>query len=264
MYTQLIEQFKNAQTAAASAYSVVVQAERDAFGDGKSDYSAMETRSEYKAECELEKFCARLVSRLVMEASRKFAPAGGRIEIDSDREAERFGLDVGEALRKGHLPNLDGFWQHLERTFGGDAGERIAFEQAAKAIISGFWLKPDTEIKRTSSAVILEKRVSSEASFRSKGEREVNYHSQSSVASTLGGLATFADKHRFGALANQLRNFSVHRLTFSTREKLTFTGLEVVMFNDKWQFKFAHDVGDALSIFVSEFGAEYLASRDRY
>ncbi|MDR5754951.1 MULTISPECIES: hypothetical protein [unclassified Caballeronia] len=62
----------------------------------------------------------------------------------------------------------------------------------------------------------------------------------------------------------QLRNFSVHRLTFSTREKLSFTGLEIVMFNDKWQFKFAHDVGDALSLFISEFGAEYLASRDRY
>lgn len=36
------------------------------------------------------------------------------------------------------------------------------------------------------------------------------------------------------------------------------------MFNDKWQFKFAHDVGDALSLFISEFGAKYLASRDRY
>jgi hypothetical protein len=264
MYTRLIEQFKAAQTAAAAAYDIVVQAECDAFVEGIVQYSAMETRSEYKAERELEKFCARLVSRLVMEASRKFAPAGGRIEIDSDREADRFGLDVGEALRKGQLPDLDGFWQHLEQTFGGETGERVAFEQAAKAIISGFWLKPDTEIKRTSSAVILEKRVSSEASFRSKGEREVYYNSQSSVASTFDGLATFADKHRFGALANQLRNFSVHRLTFSTRERLSFTGLEIVLFNDKWQFKFAHDVGDALSLFISEFGAEYLASRDRY
>ncbi|MDR5826030.1 hypothetical protein [Caballeronia sp. LZ043] len=159
---------------------------------------------------------------------------------------------------------MDGFWKHLEQAFGGEAGERVAFEQAAKAIISGFWLKRDSEIKRTSSAMMLEKRVTSQPSFHSKGEREVYYSSQSSVAETFQGLGTFAEKHRFGELANQLRNFSVHRLTFSTRDKLGFPGLEIVLFNDKWQFKFAHNVGDALSIFISEFGAEYLASRDRY
>lgn len=264
MYTQLIEQFKTAQAAAAMAYGMVVQAERDVFADGLTEYSAMESRSEYKGERELNSFCRRLLSRLVMEASRKFAPAGGRIEIDQSREMDRFGLDIEEVLRAKRVPDLDGFWQHLERTFSGDAGERIAFEQAAKAIIRGFWLKPDTEIKRTSSAVILEKRVTSQSSFHSKGEREVYYSSQEPVVATFAGLATFAKKHQFGALAMELRNFSVHRLTFSTREKLSFTGLEIVLFNDKWQFKFAHDVGDALSLFISEFGAEYLASRDRY
>ncbi|MDR5754952.1 MULTISPECIES: hypothetical protein [unclassified Caballeronia] len=173
MYTQLIEQFKTAQTAAAAAYGAVVQAERDVFSDGLTEYSAMEARSEYKVERELETFCLRLLSRLVMEASRKFAPAGGRIEIDQNHELDRSGVDVGQALRKGNVPDLDGFWQHLERTFGGEAGERVAFEQAAKAIINGFWLKPDTEIKRTSSAVILEKRVTSQSCFHSKGQREV-------------------------------------------------------------------------------------------
>ncbi|MDR5776906.1 MULTISPECIES: hypothetical protein [unclassified Caballeronia] len=220
MFTHLIQQFKDAQTVAAAAYGAVAQAERDAFTDGRTEYSAMDARSEYKVERELEKFCSRLVSRLVMEASRKFAPAGGRIEIDSAHETDRFGLDVGGALRKGHLPDLDGFWKHLEQTFGGEAGEQVAFEQAAKALIDGFWLKPDTEIKRTSSAMILEKRVSSEASFRSKGEREVHYHSQSSVYATFQGLATSTDKHGFGALANSLRNFSINHLTFSTRENL--------------------------------------------
>ncbi|SAL01009.1 hypothetical protein AWB77_06251 [Caballeronia fortuita] len=264
MYTQLIEQFKTAQAAAAVAYHAVVQAERDVFADGLTEYSAMEVRSEYKVERELNTFCRRVLSRLVMEASRKFAPAGGRIEIDQSRELDRCGLDIEEDLRKNKIPDLDGFWQHLERTFGGEAGERVAFEQAAKAIINGFWLKPDTEIKRTSSAVILEKRVTSQSCFHSKGQREVYYSSQQAVATTFDGLATFAKKHQFGALAMQLRNFSVHRLTFSTREKLSFTGLEIVLFNDKWQFKFAHDVGDALSLFISEFGAEYLASRDRY
>jgi hypothetical protein len=41
-------------------------------------------------------------------------------------------------------------------------------------------------------------------------------------------------------------------------------GLDLPHPNEKWQFKFSHQVGDALSLFISEFGAEHLASRDRY
>jgi hypothetical protein len=100
---------------------------------------------------------------MVVEASRKFAPAAGRLEIDTSHELDRFGLDVIKVLKTGKLPDLDGFWKHLEATFGGDAGKAVAFAQAAKAIINGFWLKPDSEIKRTSSAVVLEKRVSSDS-----------------------------------------------------------------------------------------------------
>ena len=264
MYTQLIQLFKVAQLAAAQAYGAVAVAEKETFSDARTEYTAMNIRSEYAAENEIKEFCSRLVSRMVMEASRKFAPAAGRLEIDTSHELDRFGLDVNKVLKTGKLPDLDGFWKHLEVTFGGDAGKEVAFAQAAKAIINGFWLKPDSEIKRTSSAVILEKRVSSDVSFRARGRREVHYSSRQGVALTFDGLATFASKHQFGALGQQLKHCDISNLDFETREKMSFHGLDVVMFNDKWQFKFSHQVGDALSIFISEYGAEYLASRDRY
>ncbi len=264
MFTNLVQRFKDAQLAAQSAYGSVLMAENEAFADLRGDYVATNTRSTYAAERELQDFCSRLVTRLVIEASSKFAPGSGRLEIDKDSELRRFGLDIRNVLEAGNLPDLDGFWQHLEKTYGGDAGREVAFKQAAKAIINGFWLKPDSEIKRTSSAVVLEKRVSSEVSFRSSGKRRIHYGSTQHVATTLDGLATFASKHQFGALGQQLRHCNISDLEFDTRDKMSFTGLDVVMFNDKWQFKFSHQVGDALSLFISEYGAEHLASRDRY
>jgi len=78
------------------------------------------------------------------------------LDIDTSDELHRFGLNVNEVLQAGKLPELDGFWKHLEKTYDGDAGREVAFAQAAKAIINGFWSKPDSEIKRTSNAVVLE------------------------------------------------------------------------------------------------------------
>ncbi|AME28587.1 class 1 isoprenoid biosynthesis enzyme [Burkholderia sp. PAMC 26561] len=264
MFTNLVHLFKTAQDAAERAYGNVLAAEKEAFADLGAGYTAMNTRSSYATERELQEFCSRLTGRLVMEASRKFAPGSGRLDIDKDAELKRFGLDVGKVLEAGKLPDLDGFWQHLEKTYAGDAGREVAFSQAAKAIINGFWLKPDSQIKRTSSAVVLEKRVSSEVSFRSSGKRRIHYGSTQTLALTFDGLATFAFKHEFGALGQHLKHCNVSDLEFETRQKMSFNGLDVVMFNDKWQFKFSHQVGDALSLFVSEYGAEHLASRDRY
>ncbi|MEX3901432.1 MULTISPECIES: hypothetical protein [Paraburkholderia] len=45
---------------------------------------------------------------------------------------------------------------------------------------------------------------------------------------------------------------------------MSLDGLDIVMFNEKWQFKFAHQVGDALSLFISEYGTEHLANRHRF
>lgn len=229
MFTNLIQLFKDAQQAAQTAYDAVLTAEIEAFIDRRVEYTAMNTRSKYAAERELQEFCSRLVGRLVMEASRKFAPGSGRLEIDKDEELRRFGLHVNDVLEAGRLPDLDGSWQHLEKTFGGDADREVAFTQAAKAIINGFWLKPDSEIKRTSSAVVLEKRVSSEISFHSSGKRRIHYGSTQGVAVTLDGLATFASKHQFSALGQQLRHCNVSNLEFDTREKMSFNGLDVVM-----------------------------------
>lgn len=93
---------------------------------------------------------------MVAEAAGKFGPASGRLDIDTSDGLHRCGLNVNEVSQAGKLPELDGFWKHLEKIYDDDAGREVAFARAAKAIINGFRLKPDSEIKRTGNAVVLE------------------------------------------------------------------------------------------------------------
>jgi hypothetical protein len=264
MYTALVQQFKDAQAKAAAAYLEVRAAETALFPrDGQYSYCAAETRSEYKTERELSDFCNRLSHVLVREAVRRFSPPGGRLEIEDSRELANASIDIHEALRAGKCPDFDAFWAHLERTYSGDAGKRIGLMQAAKSIIDGFNIRPNSEIKRTSSAIVLEGRIWSEPCYRSSA-RKATYHSQQTVVNITRGLAAFAGHAGFDVLASELKHGRLLDYQFETREKVCFNGLDIVMYNEKWQFKFSHQVGDALSLFISEFGADYLTSRDRY
>ncbi|MGF6265379.1 hypothetical protein OKW49_006372 [Paraburkholderia youngii] len=264
MYTALVQQFKDAQTKAAAAYLEVRAAETALFpGDGQYCYRAAESRSEYKTERELSDFCNRLSHVLVSEAVRRFSPPGGRLEIEDSKELANASIDIHGALREGKCPDFDAFWAHLERTYSGDAGKRIGLIQAAKLIIDGFYIRPNSEIKRTSSAIVLEARIWSETCYRSSA-RKPTYQSGQTVANLSRGLSAFASHAGFDALASELAHGRLLDYQFETREKVCLNGLDIVMYNEKWQFKFSHQVGEALSLFISEFGAEYLASRDRY
>ncbi|CAE6962525.1 hypothetical protein [Paraburkholderia domus] len=264
MYTALVQRFKDAQTKAAAAYLEVCAAEAALFPkDDPNCYRAVQTRADYRTERELSDFCFRLAHVMVTEAIRRFSPAGGRLEIDDKKELANASVDITEALRAGKCPDLDAFWAHLERTFSGDAGKRIGMTQAAKLVIDGFGIRPNSEIKRTTSAIVLDARIYSEACYRSSA-RKATYHSQSTATGLMRGLGAFAGHAGFDALSSELKHGRLVDYEFETREKVSLNGLDIVMFNEKWQFKFAHQVGDALSLFISEFGADYLATRDRY
>ena len=264
MYTALVQQFKDAQAKAAAAYLEVCAAESAAFPkDSDYPYRAASVRSEYSTERELSDFCTRLTHVMVGEAVRRFSPPGGRLEIKDEHELANASIDISGALRAGKCPDFDAFWAHLERTFSGDAGKRIGLVQAAKLVIDGFGLRQESEIKRTSSAIVLDARIWSEPVFRSSA-RKATYHSSTTAAGLIRGLAAFASNAGFDPLSAQLTRGHLVDYHFNTREKVSLDGLDIVMFNEKWQFKFAHQVGDALSLFVSEYGSEHLANRQRY
>lgn len=263
MYNALIQQFKAAQATATEAYAAVARAEVDLF-PGLEDYErAVKSRSSYKTERELKAFCTDLSELVVRIAQREFAPAGGTITIARDRELEEAGVDIGETLDKGGVPDLDRFSAHLKAKYAGEAGTTLGYQQAAKAIIDGLWLRPDSEMKRTASGIVITAPVGSEASYSTAGRRRISHYTTDRVAALFRGIATFATMAGYLELAAVLRRSWVLRDEYYSRDKLLFEGLEITRFNDKWQFRFAHAVGDALSLFLSEHGAEHLASRAR-
>ncbi|WP_434667795.1 hypothetical protein P5W99_36155 [Paraburkholderia sp. A3BS-1L] len=259
MFNTLIEQFKAAQVSAAEAYDAVARAEAEAL-PGLEDYMrATKSRHSYKTERELGAFCSNLADALVHRASRAFAPPGGSLRINRGDELHACNVDIGKALEGCRIPDLDAFWAHLERKFAG--GAAVAYEQAARAIIDGFYLKPTSEMKRTSSGVVIDMSVQSEARWSGNGQRSIGVYSTERVGACFRGIATFARKSGFAALANELQDGRYLREDFKSRDKLTFSGLDVTRYNDKWQCRFAFGVGEALSLFISEFGAQHLASR---
>ncbi|RQN37239.1 hypothetical protein [Paraburkholderia tropica] len=261
MFNELIEQFKAAQVAAADAYHAVSRAERLLFPNVESYLHATKTRSSYKTERELSSFCRDLAAAIVRRACRNFAPPGGSLSIAREDELEECGIDLHEALEKGEVPDLDALWRHLERKFSGEGGATLAYEQAARSIIDGFYLKPSSEMKRTSSGVVIDMSAQSEECWNRKGQRTLSVYARDRVSACFRGLATVARKASFDELASQLADGRFLGEEYSSRAKLSFSGLDVTRFNDKWQCRFSFAVGDALSLFISEFGAAYLSTR---
>lgn len=266
MFNELIEQFCEAQRVASDAYRACGIAEAHVFDDGDdSTFTATECRSDWKAGRELRGFCDRLATRITFLAQRRFAPAGINLSIDRDIELEHAEISIRDSVQVGEPPDLDAYWAHLEQNFSGEAGQKLAWTQAAKSIVRGFGLRPDLEIHRTASAIVLDMRVGSEATYRSsrRTRRRASSYSDQTVGTTLAALSAFAHKHGFNALHRQLAGSGLSRHEYVTREKVCFAGLDIVLFNDRWQFRFSHQVGDALSLFIREFAADYLASLAR-
>ncbi|BDB30122.1 MULTISPECIES: hypothetical protein [Cupriavidus] len=257
MYNEIIERFVRAQEAACAAYRSAASFERECLAGIPGNSHTVEIRSEYGTARELESFCSSLAGNVVNRARREFAPAGTRLDIDDTKEHEHAGLDIGKALKAGKIPDIDGLWASLHDRYGGSGGKELAYQQAAQRIIKGFWLNRRNEVQRTASAVILRMRVTSEGCY-GRSCRKVGYYSCQTAADCLQGLTAFAAKAGHSSLASGLSRINVHNIEYNYREKQSHPGLDIVFFKDGWEFKFSHQVAEALMLFIGEFGAAFM------
>lgn len=262
MYNQIIEKFIAAQRTARQAYQDAAQFEREALAGtaAAEPFFAVGIRSEYRQEDELEKFCFALAGNVVSRARREFAPVGARLDIDNNAEFGRAGLDIGKALKKGEIPDVDKLWASLSAYYKGDGGATTAYRQAAARIVRSFGLHRNAEVKRTASGVVLKKSVYSEGVWRTS-RRRVGYHSTQHTADCLSGLATFAGKAGNAVLASMLGRINLHQLEYTSREKMSMPGLDITLYNDKWEFKFSHELAEPLMLFVGEYGQDAMQER---
>lgn len=257
MYNEIVERFIKAQESAGAAYRSVASFERETLAGIAQHAHAVDVRSDYSTHRELESFCISLAGNVVNRARREFAPAGTRLDIDDATEREHAGLNIGEALDAGRVPDIDGLWASLHARYGGDGGKELAYQQAAQRIIKGFGLNRKKDVQRTASAVVLRLRATSEGCY-GRSARKLGYYSCQHAGDCLQGLMAFAAKAGHQALAIGLGRLNVHTLEYSYREKRSFPGLDVVFFKDAWDFKFSHQIAEELMLFIGEYGAVFM------
>jgi hypothetical protein len=205
---------------------------------------------------------------LIRKAERIFAPSSGTLSIPSDEVLEAIDYRDPRHERwhtrppiKETIPiDLDRLWEHLNTTYGGEAGRITGYKQIAASLISTFRITDENRIKKTSSGVTLTMSIYSERQTYGPniGQLKISYHNKSSLTNTFTALACFAEWAELDQLSINL-NPVRHKLTdygfsYLSRSAHQFGGLNITMFTDKWEFKLSHSVAQKLMLFLGEFG----------
>lgn len=221
---------------------------------------------------DLRDIAQKAVNSLVCRAERQFAPSGGTLSISRSEVLEATGQDDWDEDYRRHryiekkdvkVPvDLDKIWAYLEKKYGGDGGKIAGFRQMAEIVIDAFRLRDKDAVNRTSSAVVISRRVWGEKKEYgpNRGLYELHYNYRDSMNTLFRALMCFAEEAELDALAIALQP-SRHQITgydfaYAPRNKVTFPGLDIVMFKEKWEFRFSHDVAEKLLVFIGEYGSE--------
>jgi hypothetical protein len=215
----------------------------------------------------------RAIKALVRKAEREFAPEGGTLKIDEYEALKATNqYDWEERYRrstwrkKDDVPklelDLDAVWLHLENTYGGDAGVTAGLRQQAANLLSVFHFDQAETIRRTASSVNVDLRIWAEKKDygQNKGMLEPSYHSGDTRLKAFSSLRCFAKWAELFDLANRLNpefhDMANYGFCYSSREKRSFPGLEIVMYKERWEWRFSHEVAEKLMLFLGEYAIE--------
>ncbi|SPS02259.1 hypothetical protein [Cupriavidus taiwanensis] len=262
MYNQIIEKFIEAQRTARQAYQDAAQFEREALAatSAPEPFFAVGIRSEYRQEDELEKFCFALAGNIVSRARREFAPVGARLDIDNNAEFDRAGLDIGKALKKRRDPRCRPALGIPQRVL--QRRRRCHHRVPASCGTHCPWLRLAPECG--SEAHRVRRRAQKERPFRGGVE----------ICPPQGWLLQHAAHGRlpvrpgylrrkggYAVLASMLQRIDLHQLEYTSREKMSMPDLDIMLYNDKWEFKFSHELAEPLMLFVGEYGQDAMQER---
>jgi hypothetical protein len=213
------------------------------------------------------------LDQLIYKAQRIFAPFGGTLKIDLNEVLQATGQsDYAETYRdrrwhkeQKSVPiglDLDKVWAYIETTYGGDAGVTLGYQQQAAVIVAELRLADEDSMNRTAGYVACSTRVWSEKQTygSQSGMYRAHYGACESLSKLFAALRCFAEWAEFGSLASALepsRNgLGDYHHHYSLRERVSFPGLEVVMYKEKWVFQMKHEVAEKLMLFLGEFTQE--------
>jgi len=215
------------------------------------------------------------IANLIRIARTRFAPAGVVLEINQHDALEAIGMsrwseNYHRPSRRGERSeseatsappvDLDKLWNHLESTYGGDAGIETAHRQNAQFIIKELRLDGDSEMKRTASSVSCFRRIyASKKDYGADiGRYDFGHSSRDWLLQLFKGLACAFEWAGLDQLSIELaptrHRICNYEFTFKPRDRHSFTGLDIVFFKEQMELKFSHSAAEKLMLYLGTYG----------
>jgi hypothetical protein len=184
------------------------------------------------------------ITNMVRLAQNRFAPPGIALEINQHDALKAVGMDrwreeydrINRRSDSTVIPpvDLDKLWAHLEATYGGDAGIELSHRQNGQTII---------RVKEYGS---------------NSGRYEPHYSYRECLLKLFKALASAFEWAEMDQLSIELaparHQICDYDFSYKPRERVTFTGLEVVFFKEKFEFKFSHQAAEKLMLYLGTYG----------
>lgn len=208
------------------------------------------------------------VANLIRLAQERFSPAGGSLQINRSEALAAVGMsswqdDYERRYRRDdstNMPNidLDKLWAYLEATYGGDAGIEVSHRQNAQFLIKK--LRLTGEMKRTARSVscfmhfygrIIQHGPNAGRYDRGHADRSEDNKMFKSMAlafewAELDQLSKELDPRR--------HSMCDYDFNYKPRDRVNFTGMEIVLYKDKWEIKFDHKTAEKLMLYLGTYG----------
>lgn len=207
-----------------------------------------------------------VLTNLIQQAQQRYAPEAGTLEINPFDVLRATGQERWAELhaRKDDdcdAPlDLDKIRAYLDETYGGQAGETEAYRQQAKHLIDYFgFARGDGNMATTSKHVACTVRMYSQKKTYgdNKGMLELGYHRREDLPKLFKALSCAFAATGHEDLASELRRPKIldWNFCYKSRQRECFTGLDIVLYAEKWEWQFTHDAANALKLFLGQYSA---------
>lgn len=259
-FARIYAEYKKAVDLWATSLSVLFHDEHEIL-PCESYMQAIKTLDEYDIGQIKAKVAGRIAERLRRHAQKEFAPPGQNLSIDPSDLQEYFPTDREHA----DLFNPAALWDYLESHYGGNAGEKLAWEQGAKAIIDAFNLRRSDTLESKGGFIILRDSIWCDDFAKKWHKRNTpSYSSQQGIRACCYALATFCAWAEKPELAHDLKclnnMFSDSHFGIESRKQYVCgTGdLVVVTFNKEFEYRLKQDLATQLNLFIGTYAPNHM------
>lgn len=257
-YKALWVRYRNALENWASEQCEIRSEERRILNLHRSEYMrAFEDMSGHDVGRTLEKSAIEIRKMLVWSAEKLFAPQGVSLKIDGYEIYERFPTDQD---------NIDAFdpvaiWSYLEQKYGGDFGEKLAWQQVAKGFKSKFNLDEGEKVVIKNGYIVLDRPVWLD-DFDKKYHKKnrLSFGCVESISQSLNVLSEIARWSDRIALSHDLhrlnRTFSDRTCEVQSRAKhpAGHNGeVIIVTYTSRFEFLIRQDFAEQLQVFLGTY-----------